>query len=132
MRRLRVRRSGQRLHRPQANTNPVIQEMQVYPPDMHANDGARIDIHTVRWTVPAACDDAWRETPGTPGVYRWFLSGEVPRDFNWPQALTPIVTGDLIYVGKATSLRTRAKHHKLGTAKSTLRRALASLMGLLS
>ncbi|MCU1325410.1 MAG: hypothetical protein JWN34_780 [Bryobacterales bacterium] len=97
---------------------------------MHGNDGVHTAIDKLRWTEPAACEDAWRETPSSPGVYRWFLSGELPGGFDWPHTWTPIVNGDLIYVGRATSLRTRAKHHRLGTAKSTLRRALASLMGL--
>lgn len=60
----------------------------------------------------------------------WFLQGNFPLDFNWPPPLATIKPGDLIYIGRATSLRTRAKHHKLPTSKSTLRRALASLMGL--
>lgn len=83
-----------------------------------------------QWTVIESCEKAWVATPRLSGVYRWFLQGDLPKDFNWPQALTPIRQGDLIYVGRATSLRTRAKHHKLPTSQSTLRRALASLMGL--
>ena len=53
----------------------------------------------------------------------------MPEPFNWPDHLSPLSHGDLIYVGKASNLRTRAKHHKLPTAGSTLRRTLASLMG---
>ena len=82
------------------------------------------------WTMPESCEKAWTATPSSPGVYRWFLRGDLPVNFNWPLGLTPIRQGDLIYIGRATTLRTRAKHHKLLTSKSTLRRALASLMGL--
>ncbi|WP_430929467.1 GIY-YIG nuclease family protein [Pseudarthrobacter sulfonivorans] len=82
------------------------------------------------WTDIESCEKAWVATPPLSGVYRWFLQGDLPKDFNWPPTLTPIRQGDLIYFGRATSLRTRAKHHKLPTSQSTLRRALASLMGL--
>ncbi|KIA73424.1 hypothetical protein ANMWB30_23510 [Arthrobacter sp. MWB30] len=81
------------------------------------------------WTTPLPCEAAWASTPKQSGLYKWFLSGEWPPEFMWPPHLTPIVQGDLIYVGKASKLRTRAKHHKAGTATSTLRRTLASLMG---
>jgi hypothetical protein len=81
------------------------------------------------WSSPAKCEPAWASTPNQPGVYRWFLGGELPEPFNWPAHLSPLGQGDLIYVGKASNLRTRAKHHKLPTAGSTLRRTLASLIG---
>lgn len=81
------------------------------------------------WSSPAKCEPAWASTTNQPGVYRWFLGGELPEPFNWPAHLSPLGPGDLIYVGKASNLRTRAKHHKLPTAGSTLRRSLASLMG---
>lgn len=83
-----------------------------------------------RWTDIESCEKAWVVTPTLSGVYRWFLQGDLPKDFNWPPALAPIRPGDLIYIGRATSLRSRAKHHKLPTSQSTLRRAFASLMGL--
>jgi hypothetical protein len=82
------------------------------------------------WTIPQPCEKAWAATPTHPGVYKWFLQGNLPMDFDWPPGLIPISQGDLIYIGRATSLRTRAKHHKSRTSTSTLRRALASLMGL--
>jgi hypothetical protein len=80
------------------------------------------------WTAPLSCEIAWASTPNEPGVYKWFLAGALPSPFSWPDHLTPISQGDLIYVGKASNLRTRAKHHKLQTSSSTLRRTLASLM----
>lgn len=64
-----------------------------------------------------------------PGLYRWYLSGPLPLTFQWSIGLEPINIGDLVYGGQATNLRTRAKHHRLGTASSTLRRTLASLAG---
>lgn len=95
-----------------------------YDSAMKAAQGAH------EWTMPEACDKAWAATPTLPGVYKWYLQGDLPMDFNWPPPLAPISQGDLIYIGRASSLRTRAKHHKLLTSKSTLRRALASLMGM--
>lgn len=91
---------------------------------MEADNGA------LEWSIAEPCEKAWAATPTLPGVYMWFLQGKFPLDFNWPSPLATIKPGDLIYIGRATSLRTRAKHHKLPTSKSTLRRALASLMGL--
>lgn len=84
---------------------------------------------TGTWSELAPCETAWATTTNQPGVYRWFLDGAPPEPFNWPDHLSPLSPGDLIYVGKAVNLRTRAKHHKLPTAGSTLRRTLASLMG---
>lgn len=81
------------------------------------------------WSSPSKCESAWANTTNQPGVYRWFLGGELPEPFNWSDHLSPLSQGDLIYVGRASNLRTRAKHHKLPTAGSTLRRTLASLMG---
>lgn len=83
-----------------------------------------------RWSDVESCEKAWASTPTSPGVYRWILQGDFPKNLNWPPALTPIRQGDVIYIGRAKSLRNRAKHHKLPTSQSTLRRALASLMGL--
>ncbi|MEO5780889.1 GIY-YIG nuclease family protein [Arthrobacter sp. PAMC25284] len=84
---------------------------------------------TGTWSGLAQCENAWAATMNQPGIYRWFLDGPLPEPFNWPAHLSPLGLGDLLYVGKATNLRTRAKHHKLPTAGSTLRRTLASLMG---
>lgn len=82
------------------------------------------------WTKAAPCDEAWASTPKakTAGVYKWFLAGDLPPQFHWPEHLTPITVGDLIYAGKASNLRARAKHHKLQTYSSSLRRTLASLV----
>lgn len=91
---------------------------------MNAAQGAH------EWTMPEPCEKAWAATPTRPGVYKWYLQGDLPMDFDWPPPLASISQGDLIYIGRASSLRTRAKHHKLLTSKSTLRRALASLMGM--
>ncbi|NSX35554.1 helix-turn-helix domain-containing protein [Pseudarthrobacter oxydans] len=91
---------------------------------MEADDGA------LDWPIAEPCEKAWAATPTLPGVYKWFLQGNFPSDFDWPPPLASIKPGDLIYIGRATSLRARAKHHKLPTSKSTLRRALAALMGL--
>lgn len=81
------------------------------------------------WSDPLNCESAWNSTIPLPGVYKWFLGGQLPESFNWPEHLAPIAQGDLIYVGKALNLRRRAKHHRLPTSGSTLRRTLASLMG---
>lgn len=85
---------------------------------------------TTEWSQPTACESAWESTSRQPGLYRWYLGGALPETFNWPDHLSPMVSGDLLYVGKASNLRTRAKHHRLPTAGSTLRRTFASLMGL--
>jgi len=84
---------------------------------------------TRTWSGLSRCETAWTATKNQPGVYKWVLGGAMPEPFNWPDHLSPLRQGDLIYVGKATNLRTRAKHHKLPTSGSTLRRTLASLMG---
>lgn len=84
---------------------------------------------TSMWTEPLRANDAWASTPSDAGLYRWFLHGPLPESFNWPSRLSPLLTGDLLYVGKANSLRTRAKHHRLPTPGSTLRRTFASLVG---
>ena len=82
------------------------------------------------WSVTQPAEEAWNATSARQGVYKWFLCGSLPERFEWADHLRVITAGDLLYVGKATSLRTRAKHHKLQTSKSTFRRALAALMGL--
>lgn len=81
------------------------------------------------WSDPISCESAWNSTIPLPGVCKWFLGGQLPESYNWPEHLAPIAQGDLIYVGKASNLRRRAKHHRLPTSGSTLRRTLASLMG---
>lgn len=86
-------------------------------------------IYTSLWTDPLPADEAWTMTPQRAGLYRWFLDGPLPESFNWPSMLSPILPGDLLYVGRATNLRNRAKHHRLPTQGSSLRRTLASLMG---
>jgi hypothetical protein len=81
------------------------------------------------WSDPESCNAAWQKTRNFPGLYKWFLNDEMPIDANWPQNFEPLVSGTLIYVGRATNIRSRAKHHRLPTAGSTLRRTLASLLG---
>lgn len=81
------------------------------------------------WTPPRLAHVAWASTPRLPGLYKWFLNGPLPVGFDWASDLSSIKLGDLIYVGQATNLRTRAKHHRLGTARSTFRRTLSSLCG---
>lgn len=82
------------------------------------------------WTDSLRPNEAWPLTPvGEPGLYRWYLDGPLPVSFDWPSTLIPLEMGDLLYVGKATNLRTRAKHHRLPTSGSALRRTLSSLAG---
>ena len=88
-----------------------------------------MQIHTSMWTEPLLAADAWASTTTSAGLYQWFLDGPLPESFNWPSSLSPMLAGNVLYVGKATNLRTRAKHHRLPTSGSTLRRTLASLMG---
>lgn len=82
----------------------------------------------LQWSDVQPCETAWGSTENLPGVYKWYLTGVLPETFDWSATLKPIEVGDLIYVGKGTNLRTRAKHHKLKTQGSTLRRSLAGLM----
>lgn len=81
------------------------------------------------WTEPLRANDAWASTPSEAGLYQWFLDGPLPESLNWPSTLDPLRLGNILYVGKATNLRKRAKHHRLPTSGSTLRRTLASLLG---
>lgn len=81
------------------------------------------------WSEPETCNAAWQKTPSVQGLYKWYLAGEMPDSFAWPGHLEAPTRGGLLYVGKAGNLRTRAKHHRLPTAGSTLRRTLASLFG---
>lgn len=87
-------------------------------------------MNELKWTVAAPAEAAWAAMPFAPGIYKWYLTGAMPKDVNWPSELSPLKRGDLIYVGKATNLRSRAKHHAVQTSKSTFRRSLAALMGL--
>jgi len=87
-------------------------------------------MNELKWTAKAPADVAWAATPFEPGLYKWFLTGSMPKDVNWPAELKPLKRGDLIYVGKATNLRSRARHHNVQTSKSTFRRSLAALLGL--
>ena len=87
-------------------------------------------MEDLKWTATAPAKAAWQAMPFAPGLYKLFLTGTLPKDVNWPAELTPLRRGDLLYVGKATNLRSRAKHHAVQTSKSTLRRSLAALLGL--
>ncbi|MET4002152.1 MULTISPECIES: GIY-YIG nuclease family protein [Arthrobacter] len=84
----------------------------------------------LKWTATAPAKSAWQAMPFAPGLYKYYLSGGLPKDMNWPAELTPLKRGDLLYVGKATNLKGRAKHHDIQTSKSTFRRSLAALLGL--
>ena len=87
-------------------------------------------MEDLKWTVTAPAKVAWAAMPFAPGLYKCYLTGALPKDVNWPGELTPLKRGDLIYVGKATNLKSRAKHHAVQTSKSTFRRSLAALLGL--
>lgn len=87
-------------------------------------------MEALNWTVKAPVKVAWQGMPFAPGIYKCFLSGAFPKNVNWPAELTPLKRGDLLYVGKASNLRSRAKHHAVQTSKSTFRRTLAALLGL--
>lgn len=82
------------------------------------------------WTATAPANVAWQAMPFAPGIYKCYLTGSLPKNVNWPAELTPLKRGDLLYVGKATNLKSRAKHHAVQTSKSTFRRSLAALLGL--
>ncbi|PYI38979.1 hypothetical protein CVS30_06600 [Arthrobacter psychrolactophilus] len=87
-------------------------------------------MEDLKWTATAPIKAAWQAMPFAPGIYKIYLRGALPKTASWPSELTPLKRGDLLYVGKATNLRTRAKHHGVQTSKSTLRRSLAALLGL--
>lgn len=87
-------------------------------------------MNELKWTATAPVKVAWSGMPFAPGIYKLYLTGALPKDVNWPAGLTPLKRGDLLYVGKATNLKSRAKHHGVQTSKSTFRRTLAALMGL--
>lgn len=84
----------------------------------------------LKWTATAPIKVAWAAMPFAPGIYKCYLTGAMPKDANWPAELTPLKRGDLIYIGKATNLKSRAKHHAVQTSKSTFRRSLAAILGL--
>jgi hypothetical protein len=84
----------------------------------------------LKWTVSAPAKTAWSAMPFAPGIYKCYLTGGLPKNVEWPPELKPLKRGDLLYVGKATNLRSRAKHHDVQTSKSTFRRSLAAILGL--
>ncbi|MFQ4149465.1 GIY-YIG nuclease family protein [Arthrobacter sp. LAPM80] len=84
----------------------------------------------LKWTTTTPAKTAWQAMPFAPGIYKCFLTGGLPKDVQWPAELKPLKRGDLLYVGKATNLRSRARHHDVQTSKSTFRRSLAALLGL--
>lgn len=84
----------------------------------------------LKWTATAPAKAAWQAMPFGPGIYRYYLKGSVPKNLEWPADLTPLKAGDLIYVGRASNLRSRARHHDTQSSKSTFRRSLAAVMGL--
>jgi len=87
-------------------------------------------MNDLKWSAMAPAAQAWAATPFAPGIYKWYLTGVMPKNMDWPAELVPLKRGDLIYVGKASNLRTRARHHSVQTSKSTFRRSLAALLGL--
>ncbi len=87
-------------------------------------------MEDLTWTATVPAKKAWQAMPFAPGMYKIYLSGALPKNANWPEDLKPLKRGDLLYVGKATNLRSRAKHHDVQTSKSTFRRSLAALLGL--
>ncbi|MGO2540736.1 MAG: GIY-YIG nuclease family protein [Specibacter sp.] len=87
-------------------------------------------MEDLKWTKTAPAKAAWQAMPFGPGIYKCFLTGGLPKDVEWPPELRPLKRGDLIYVGRATNLRSRARHHDVQTSKSTFRRSLAAILGL--
>ncbi|MFC8303874.1 GIY-YIG nuclease family protein [Specibacter sp. NPDC057265] len=87
-------------------------------------------MNELKWTATAPIKTAWSKMPFAPGIYQLHLTGALPQGMDWPAELRPLKRGDLLYVGKATNLKSRAKHHGVQTSKSTFRRSLAALMGL--
>ena len=77
-------------------------------------------MNDLNWTATAPVKKSWQAMPFAPGIYKIFLTGALPKEADWPTELTPLKRGDLLYVGKATNLRSRAKHHAVQTSKSTL------------
>lgn len=87
-------------------------------------------MEDLKWTVTAPAKTAWAAMPFAPGIYKCYLTGGLPKNVEWPAELKPLKRGDLIYVGRATNLRSRARHHDVQTSKSTFRRSLAAVLGL--
>lgn len=87
-------------------------------------------MNELKWTKTAPAKTAWQEMPFGPGMYKCFLTGGLPKNVQWPAELQPLKREDLIYVGRATNLRSRARHHDVQTSKSTFRRSLAAILGL--
>lgn len=84
----------------------------------------------LKWTVTAPAKTAWSAMPFAPGIYKCYLTGGLPKNVEWPAELKPLKRGDLIYMGRATNLKSRARHHDVQTSKSTFRRSLAAILGL--
>ena len=87
-------------------------------------------MEDLKWTTTTPAKSAWSAMPFAPGIYKCFLTGGLPKNVEWPAELKPLKRGDLIYVGRATNLRSRARHHDVQTSKSTFRRSLAAVLGL--
>ncbi|MDJ0317920.1 MULTISPECIES: GIY-YIG nuclease family protein [Arthrobacter] len=87
-------------------------------------------MEDLKFTHTTAIKNAWAAMPFAPGIYKCYLTGAMPKGMSWPAELSPLKRGDLIYVGRATNLRSRARHHNVQTSKSTFRRSLAALLGL--
>ena len=87
-------------------------------------------MEDLKWTKIAPAKTAWQEMPFGPGIYKCYLTGGLPKNVEWPTELKPLKRGGLIYMGRATNLRSRARHHDTQTSKSTFRRSLAAILGL--
>ena len=87
-------------------------------------------MEDLKWTKTAPAKTAWQEMPFGPGIYKCYLTGGLPKNVVWPAELKPLKKGDLIYVGRATNLRSRARHHDVRRSKATFRRSLAAILGL--
>ncbi|MBP2412236.1 hypothetical protein JOF48_001035 [Arthrobacter stackebrandtii] len=87
-------------------------------------------MEALKWTKTAPAKTAWQQMPLGPGIYKYYLTGGLPKNVEWPAELQPLKRGGLIYVGRATNLRSRARHHDTQTSKSTFRRSLAAVLGL--
>ncbi|WP_154604828.1 MULTISPECIES: GIY-YIG nuclease family protein [Arthrobacter] len=87
-------------------------------------------MNDLKWTAITPAKTAWQSMPFAPGIYNIYLTGGLPKNVEWPAELKPLKRGDLIYVGRATNLKSRARHHDVQTSKSTFRRSLAAILGL--
>ncbi|MDI1463388.1 GIY-YIG nuclease family protein [Catellatospora sp. KI3] len=78
--------------------------------------------------APVALGEAVARLPRTPGLYAWWASPSVLADLPGPVNATDSGLR-LLYLGIATSLRTRiAGNHLARSGSSTLRRTLAGLL----